>query len=376
MKLISYLCITILLIGTSLAHENPISILKENPVSPEDYQDLVDLLHDLDQGLNHQYKTKLYLPYKYPKRDRGFCYVLSHCKKDYVGLKIKDFLSKAKYNLHRIIAYIMNSQGYLKFLKSMEREKLLGDIGNTHHLLTLESQLTRSIKIGQWSKISTTQKVSRGVVMIVTGSGGIRAWTKRWAKFLAKNGYDTFILDAFTARGYKHRRDVGWVKATSDQADDIAKALQLISLSKKETPVFLMGFSMGGYSILKVFVQYKKYFQNKNPLKGSILFYPRCRDFVEHQVIPVLLIIGGDQDYRSPITECQRMLAMSPFKSKQTLHILKGATHAFDVQEFKIPQKLRGEDGITHELIYSPKHYSKSQSLVLQFLNHQIKQSR
>ena len=140
--------------------------------------------------------------------------------------------------------------------------------------------------------------------------------------------------------------------------------------------VFLLEFSMGGYSILKTFTQHKRYFQNHNPLSGSILFYPRCQDFVGHQGVPSLLIISGDQDHRSPVVECQRMLAMSPFKSKQALHIFKGATHGFDIQEFKTPQKMQGDNGSIHELIYSPEHHKKSQDLILQFLNHQISQSK
>ena len=625
--LLKFWCFWVMAVAVQAhAHDYSQPRFKGYEVEPRVYQTLVGLVSEINKELTDQQRGKLQNTYHNPKRDRGFCYVLSHCKQDHAGLKMREFSGAAKYRLHRLLSRIMSSQGYLKFLKIMEREELLeemedasqkfpaifqavgGSLGapwqvpeernygdyyvaifgklapgkmwalrleghhyslnltidsrfkpavlsaspvflgvspmivpkppknsadrypiwnrlEGQHLLGLEEQLARSIlqnvkptalakaewprwpgpeldgaidqvaevggllakraeavaiasqpadvakmvtellaeyftsqrlavadqeavleemqesgeiywkgkfnepgqsfyfriesehylyellqsglwsvsteyaanhihssfrdltsdwdhdrlsehvmdyhdhdSTGKWLEVRANKKPWQGTVLLVPGSGGIKPWTHRWARFLAENGFAVKILNSFGPRGYKHRLDVGWGKATEHQASDIAQAIARGQRRSKSKQLYVMGFSMGAYSILKASAKNKAVFDSGKLLAGTVLFYPMCSDFVGSKGHKSILIIGAEKDTRSPVEECKRMLDMSPLKAEQYLKILKGSTHGFDIEEFAKSTTVEADDGTLHEMVYSEKNHKLSKQIVLDFL--------
>lgn len=221
-------------------------------------------------------------------------------------------------------------------------------------------------------KEDSVSKGAKGTVIIAHGSGGKNQSTARWGEFITKLGFDAVIIDSFTPRQYKHRQDVGWDVAVTHQSSDLADVLKQLDPEKRQQPVFLMGFSMGGYSVLKLFSENKSFFQDNAVVDGSILFYPRCHDFVGSQLTQNMLFVMGDQDARAPYQDCERMVQMSPYKASQEVAVLAGATHGFDVLEFSEPQTMTEANGEKHVMEYNAESLEKAQKKVKVFLEQVI----
>lgn len=215
----------------------------------------------------------------------------------------------------------------------------------------------------------TASDHAKGTVVIAHGSGGRQPWTNRWSTFLQKNGFNTLVIDSFSPRGYKHRQDVGWHKAVSDQSEDLSQAISYLRSKDPKKPIFLLGFSMGGYSTLKNFTDRKPYYKKVKPVAGAILFYAQCKDFVGSEQIANLLFIQGNKDERAPSRDCDWLIKMSPYKESQTLLVLEDATHGFDIEEFQKPVTLKGTEGVQHTMIYNPIAHLKVKKAVKDFLD-------
>ncbi len=154
------------------------------------------------------------------------------------------------------------------------------------------------------------------------------AWTLRWGDYIMTLGYDTILIDSFNPRGYKHRKEVGWDCALNDQLEDLKAA---ITFAKDNKPIYLIGFSLGGYTALKALTDNWNH-QIQQEISGTILFYTPCQDFIGSELVSNLLIISGGKDLRAPASDCQRLVNMSPNKDNLRHVILPEATHGFDIQ--------------------------------------------
>lgn len=210
----------------------------------------------------------------------------------------------------------------------------------------------------------------KGTILLVHGSDGRQPAMLRWGAFIAELGFDALVMDSFTSRGYKHRQDVGWDQAVAHQVSDIKDMMAALSDNQisQQAPLFLMGFSMGGYSILKLIAEHLSGLENFTQLAGGILFYPRCEDFVGKKLMDNMLFIMGDQDHRAPFQACERMLAASTAQSECELVVLEGASHGFDVSEFKQPYIMTDEHGAQHVFKYHAEHHVRAKKLVREFL--------
>ena len=97
-------------------------------ISDQSFQELSHLIEQFQASLTPEEKKQLVSSIDHPKRTRGFCYVLAHCKEDHHGLKIGYLDSDSKYQLHRFLSKVMSSQGYLTFLAITQRELLLEEM--------------------------------------------------------------------------------------------------------------------------------------------------------------------------------------------------------------------------------------------------------
>ena len=609
---------------------SPLTILSENIFAHQahvpildlsDFDQLKNYVADLDLHLSEKQKKDLHRPYKHPKRDRGFCYVLAHCKKDHAGIKTSQLNSQALFAFHQLLTRIMSSQGYLKFLKIKQRELLLEEMelasrlypkefpataakagqawqtplkrnygdyylaffgklqkgykwamrleghhysfrltidatgqkirlsstpiflgaspmvvpkppkkggfpiwraSEGHHLLAAEAKISRNVikalgksmadkaiwprwpsptldgSLGQgvikktprkggiiiakqnhlfkkrlaallkeylgaqrlsginpdallkdlqengvvfwrgdlsspmsrfyfrleserylfellqndlwsvssehasnhmhsslrdlkaewdqdrlslhvakyhgkdnpphWQKVPSKLKEIKGTVILAHGSAGRKPWTDRWALYLQNLGFDVFILNSFKPRGYSHRKEVGLEVAVRDQAYDIAQAILKAKAEDPKNPLFLVAFSLGGYSSLHLMASHAAYFEKQKPLAGTILFYPMCLDFVGSMTDKNMLFIHGSKDKRAPQNDCQRLAAMSPYKESQKVISLDGLSHGFDIEEFKKPFSSVDEKGYEHIYIYNKKGHQEAKKIVAGFL--------
>jgi len=89
-------------------------------------------------------------------------------------------------------------------------------------------------------------------ILLFHPSGGVTDAEHRWAKRLQAEGYAVYIVDSFSARGIKDRKSAGWEKAVQAQLNDIVEAYYLLSQhhAVDANRIALMGFSLGGHSVL------------------------------------------------------------------------------------------------------------------------------
>ncbi len=109
-------------------------------------------------------------------------------------------------------------------------------------------------------------------LVLLHASSGIQDTDKDWAKLLQAHGYAVLLVDSFTARGYVDRKAIGWDKAYQAQLNDLTDAYLLMSQQKSVNSerIGLIGFSLGGYSVLRA-MQHDV--TAKHPFKLAASFY-------------------------------------------------------------------------------------------------------
>jgi hypothetical protein len=112
----------------ALAHAPETPALDGHVMNDSGFMSFSMQVQQFQKHLTDMQRNVLNHTFSHPKRDRGFCYVLAHCKQDHTGLKMSDLRGDARFQLHQLLTRVMSSQGYLKFLSVMQRERLLEEM--------------------------------------------------------------------------------------------------------------------------------------------------------------------------------------------------------------------------------------------------------
>jgi dienelactone hydrolase len=179
-------------------------------------------------------------------------------------------------------------------------------------------------------------------VVLLHGCGGFHSPMLSWADRLSRMGYVALSLDSFG------RRDIDDHCAGffTDQAEDAYAALAWLSARPfvRASHVAVMGFSMGGGSVLTALetgVLERRYAQK---FRAGIAFYPLCQWASGIMTSPVLVLVG-DADTWTPSSSCEAMAAGrtelgAPRKpgdrSAIELVIYPGVHHGFDRLELSL----------------------------------------
>jgi dienelactone hydrolase len=168
-----------------------------------------------------------------------------------------------------------------------------------------------------------------------------------WVAFLQGQGYATFKLDSFTARGYSDVCTTYAVTAADRAADVLAAATPLAGRPDvRPDRIAVIGVSHGGGTAVYVA---RDHMELRPPraqlaarggrLAASMGLYPICGSPEGSPLIVPLLALSGALDDWVPAARCVAIANM-PANRLMTVEVYPGAYHAFDIPGMRAHYKL------------------------------------
>lgn len=214
-------------------------------------------------------------------------------------------------------------------------------------------------------------------VVLLHGCGGFHSSMISWADRLSRFGYAALAVDSFGPRGIDNHCGGGF----TDQPSDGYAALRYLSTKTfvRASHVAVMGFSMGGGSVLASLE--KGFMEQLYPEKfrAGIAFYPPCQYASGIMTGPVLVLIGSADDW-TPSSSCEAMAAGRPElgaprtpgdRSSIELVVFPGVHHSFDSLDLSLVPT-RGLTFLGHRVEYDEEATRNSIVRVRGFLQRTI----
>lgn len=144
-------------------------------------------------------------------------------------------------------------------------------------------------------------------VVLLHGCGGFHSSMISWADRLSRNGYAALAIDSFGPRGMD---DYCGGFFFHEQAADGYAALGYLAAQSfiRASHVALMGFSMGGGSVLAALEKGLLEQRYADKFRAGIAFYPVCQFASGITTGPVLVMVGDKDDW-TPSASCEAMAA-------------------------------------------------------------------
>jgi dienelactone hydrolase len=186
-------------------------------------------------------------------------------------------------------------------------------------------------------------------ILLLHASTGIEKVNYDWATRLKNHGYVVFMIDSFKPRGWEDRKSVGWEKATQAQLDDVIPAFDYLSHLPfvDATRVGILGFSMGGYGVLKIMESQGQEPYQKLPFKAAASFYGVCHRLnKEMKLKATTKVFIGSEDDRATTKDCLDLVNGSRISNPNIfIQIYPNALHGFDNFEFPSSKEVVDEKG-------------------------------
>jgi dienelactone hydrolase len=168
-----------------------------------------------------------------------------------------------------------------------------------------------------------------------------------WVAFLQQQGYATFKLDSFTARGQSEVCASNAVTAGDRAGDVLVAAAPLAGRPDvRSDRIAAIGFSHGGGTAVYVARDHMELRPLRAQLAArggrlvaSVGLYPACGSPEGNPVILPLLALSGGLDDWTPAAKCVALASM-PANRLMTIQVYPSAYHAFDVQGMRDYYKL------------------------------------
>ncbi len=144
-------------------------------------------------------------------------------------------------------------------------------------------------------------------VVLRHGCGGFHSSMISWADRLSRYGYAALAIDSFGPRGMDDHCGGFFFH---EQAADGYAALGHLAAQPfvRASHVALMGFSMGGGSVLAALEKGVLEQRYTDKFRAGIAFYPVCRFASGIMTGPVLVMVGDKDDW-TPSSSCEAMVA-------------------------------------------------------------------
>lgn len=173
----------------------------------------------------------------------------------------------------------------------------------------------------------------------VTGAAGTpTARYLDWGQRLARAGFVVLFPDSYGSRGLGSQCSVRSrpVRVDRERVADADATKQWLQDQSWIAPerISLLGWSNGAIATLWAVRPRPRAKSGKNPdFRSAVSFYPGCRRLNEtawNARVPTLILIGGADDWTSPI-DCERMVEGARGRSARiSLVVYPGAYHDFD----------------------------------------------
>jgi dienelactone hydrolase len=174
-----------------------------------------------------------------------------------------------------------------------------------------------------------------GAIVVLHGCDGIGPHYRQWARRLMEWGFAALLIDSFRPRGFREVCNHGMLVPPEAQARDAFDGAAYLRAAPevRAERVGVIGFSHGGWAVLKAVLAGLVRRQNEPAFAAAVAYYPGCdpRDLPGAPLEVDSLILIGDADDWTPAARCARWR-----DSVQTNgHVLQmktypGAQHGFD----------------------------------------------
>lgn len=251
--------------------------------------------------------------------------------------------------IHMRIILVLGSLLFSSFAFSADYINYVFDPLDQRHVLYVPNNSTRS-----------------PAILILHASTGIEKVNYDWATRLKDRGYVVYMIDSFKPRGWEDRSSAGWEKATQAQLEDVLPAFEYL----RQLPfvdasrIGILGFSMGGFDVLKVMEANPDPVQRWHnlPFKAAASFYPVCHRIAAGTRLrkSSKLFIGEDDD-RAPTSDCIRLIKDShSSENPVSILIYPNALHGFDNFEFPESKEIIDERGEHYHIGFNETARQKS----------------
>jgi dienelactone hydrolase len=167
-------------------------------------------------------------------------------------------------------------------------------------------------------------------VIVLHGCAGLGASQWIWARRLNGWGYAALIPDSMTPRGIKRVCEPAAQNLVTwwDRVGDVGSAAAWLRTQPQIDPhrIAVLGLSHGGATAA---IATQRAYAGFG-LRAAVDYYGPCVDPATHGDVPLLVLVGGDDDWGHPAQRCQDFgAALQPGQDFE-LHVYPGAYHAFD----------------------------------------------
>ena len=153
---------------------------------------------------------------------------------------------------------------------------------------------------------------------------------RNWARHLAQWGYAALMIDSFRPRGFTEVCNHGELVPPEVQARDAFDAAAYLRTSLHVTKIGVIGFSHGGWAVLKAVLAGVVRRSDEPPFAAAVAFYPGCDPPAAPLETDTLILIGEADDW-TPAARCQRWVALARADGHALqIKTYSGALHGFD----------------------------------------------
>ena len=167
-------------------------------------------------------------------------------------------------------------------------------------------------------------------VIILHGCGGRGPSQLIWASRLNGWGYAALIPDSMTPRGVDGvcEPEAQELVTPWDRVGDVGSAVAWLRTKREIDPrrIAVLGQSHGGTTAALATQRIYDGFG----LRAAIDYYGPCVDPDKHGKVPLLVLVGGADDWGQPATLCAEYGTVAQPDEVFELHVYPGVYHAFD----------------------------------------------
>ena len=170
------------------------------------------------------------------------------------------------------------------------------------------------------------------VIILVHGCAGIHKLHYTWAHRFLEWGYASLILDSFGPRNIERVCDSieKMAELVPARAQDMYDAKNYLSKQPfaSKNSIATVGWSHGAWTVLDAI---RRNHPKGGPFSAAVAFYPLCEWPLWSMDAPLLILIGGSDDW-TPADLCLKNMPTAdlPSQHEVMLNIYPGAYHTFD----------------------------------------------
>jgi dienelactone hydrolase len=211
-------------------------------------------------------------------------------------------------------------------------------------------------------------------LVLLHGCSGPQPNGREWALWLQGEGYAVLALDSFAGRGLHRLCSESSALTGGARAGDVFAAAAALARRPDidRARIGAIGFSHGGWSVL--WASWPRPEGEEVRLRALVAFYPTCAVPSLGVGTPLLMLLGGQDDWTPP-ERCRQLAQEARQQGGVVIDVLyPGARHGFDgshIRRRTVIADARGGRGATVE--YDPAAHEDATKQLRRFLRQYLR---